>query len=54
MTPLISILAMICGADTWKDIETFSISKEKFLQTFLELPNGTSKLDTPIDEYLLL
>lgn len=43
---LISTLAVICGADTWKDIETFAISKEEFLQTFLELPNGIPKLDT--------
>jgi hypothetical protein len=27
---LISILAVICGANTWKDIETFAISKEEF------------------------
>ena len=43
---LISVLAVICGADTWKDIETFAISKEEFLKTFLELPNGIPKLDT--------
>ena len=43
---LISTLAVICGADTWKDIETFATSKEEFLQTFLELPNGIPKLDT--------
>ena len=43
---LISTLAVICGANTWKDIETFAISKEEFLQTFLELPNGIPKLDT--------
>jgi len=43
---LISVLAVICGADTWKDIETFAISKEEFLNTFLELPNGIPKLDT--------
>lgn len=43
---LISILAVICGAETWKDIQTFGTSKEEFLQTFLELPNGIPKLDT--------
>lgn len=36
---------MICGADTWKDMETFAISKEEFLKTFLELPNGIPRLD---------
>ena len=29
---LISTLAVICGADTWKDIETFAISKEAILR----------------------
>ena len=37
---------MICGADTWKDIQTFGIAKEDFLSTFLKLPNGIPKLDT--------
>jgi len=43
---LISILAVICGAEKWKDIETFGSSKVDFLSTFLELPNGIPKLDT--------
>lgn len=43
---LISILAVICGAQTWKDIETFASSKVDFLSNFLELPNGIPKLDT--------
>lgn len=43
---LISILAVICGAEIWKDIETFASSKVDFLSTFLELPNGIPKLDT--------
>jgi hypothetical protein len=43
---LIWILAVICGAEIWKDIETFASSKEDFLSTFLELPNWIPKLDT--------
>lgn len=43
---LISILTVICGAEIWKDIETFASSKVDFLSTFLELPNGIPKLDT--------
>ena len=43
---LISILSVICGAETWKDIQTFAIAKEDFLRTFLKLPNGIPKLDT--------
>ena len=34
---LISILAVICGAETWKNIETFAMSKVDFLSSFLEL-----------------
>ena len=37
---------MICGAEIWKDIEIFAISKVVFLSIFLELPNGIPKLDT--------
>tara|TARA_R110002049_G_scaffold6287_1_gene40165 strand:+ start:379 stop:621 length:243 start_codon:yes stop_codon:yes gene_type:complete len=36
----------ICGAETWKDIQTFAVPKEEFLRTFLELPNGIPKPDT--------
>jgi len=43
---LISILSVICGAETWKDIQTFASAKEDFLRTFLKLPNGIPKLDT--------
>lgn len=43
---LISILSVICGAETWKDIQTFGTAKEDFLRTFLKLPNGIPKLDT--------
>jgi len=37
---------VICGAETWKDIQTFASAKEDFLRTFLKLPNGIPKLDT--------
>ena len=43
---LISILAVICGAEIWEDIEIFADSKVDFLSTFLELPNGIPKRDT--------
>ena len=42
----ISICAMICGADTWVDIESYGLSKYEWLKKFLELPNGIPSHDT--------
>jgi len=42
----ISICAVICGAEGWTDIESFGKSKEYWLRTFLELPNGIPSHDT--------
>lgn len=42
----ISICAVICGAEGWTDIESFGKSKELWLRTFLELPNGIPSHDT--------
>jgi predicted transposase YbfD/YdcC len=42
----ISICAVICGAEGWTDIESFGKSKEPWLRTFLELPNGIPSHDT--------
>lgn len=43
---VITILATICGADTWIEIHEFGISKYGWLKTFLELPNGIPSHDT--------
>ena len=43
---IISILATICGADGWVDIEDFALAKQDWLKTFLELPNGIPSHDT--------
>jgi predicted transposase YbfD/YdcC len=43
---LIGIIAVICGANTWNEIEQYALEKEEFLQTFLELPNGIPSHDT--------
>lgn len=43
---VISLLAVICGADSWTDIETFGRCKIDFFETFLELPNGIPSHDT--------
>ena len=42
----IAILAVICDADNWVQIEEFGISKREWLSTFLELPNGIPSHDT--------
>jgi predicted transposase YbfD/YdcC len=43
---LIALCGMICGAEGWVEIETFGRSKEAWLRTFLELPNGIPSHDT--------
>jgi predicted transposase YbfD/YdcC len=42
----IAICAVICGADTWVDVEMYGQSKEGWLRGFLELPNGIPSHDT--------
>lgn len=43
---VITVLATICGADGWAEIERFGKSKQDWLKTFLELPNGIPSHDT--------
>jgi predicted transposase YbfD/YdcC len=43
---IIAILATICGADGWTEIEQFGIAKYEWLKTFLSLPNGIPSHDT--------
>lgn len=43
---ILSILAVICGAESWDSIEAFGKTKIKFLRTFLKLPNGIPSHDT--------
>jgi len=42
----IAICAVICGADSWVEIEQFGQAKEKWLRKFLILPNGIPSHDT--------
>ena len=42
----IAILATICGADNWVEMEEFAVSKEDWLRTFLHLPYGIPSHDT--------
>lgn len=43
---VISLCAVICGADDFEEIELYGRQKETFLRTFLELPNGIPSHDT--------
>lgn len=43
---LLTILGVICGADSWVAIERFGQSKYEWLKTILELPNGIPSHDT--------
>jgi predicted transposase YbfD/YdcC len=42
----ITIAAVICGAETWNDIEHYGQSKETWLKQYLRLPNGIPSHDT--------
>lgn len=43
---ILSILGVLCGAESWNSIETFGKTKLDFLKTFLRLPNGIPSHDT--------
>jgi len=43
---MISVLAMLCGAESFVDFEDFGQAKEEWLRTFLELPAGIPSHDT--------
>lgn len=42
----ITLSAVICGSETWNDIENYGNAKESWLRKFLELPNGIPSHDT--------
>jgi predicted transposase YbfD/YdcC len=43
---VLSICAVIAGAEGWEDIEEFGKQKHEWLKTFLRLPNGIPSHDT--------
>ena len=43
---VIAICAVICGADSWVEVEAFGNAKRKWLRRFLRLPNGIPSHDT--------
>ena len=42
----LTICAVVCGCETWEEIELYGKEKEDWLQTILELPNGIPSHDT--------
>ncbi|WP_442786451.1 transposase family protein [Leptothoe sp. PORK10 BA2] len=43
---MITICAVICGAESWVEVETYGKAKQTWLGTFLELPHGIPSHDT--------
>lgn len=43
---IITICAIICGADDWVDVANYGRAKKGWLKTFLELPRGIPSHDT--------
>lgn len=43
---MIAVIAILCGMNTWNEIEDWARSKEEWLKTFLELPGGIPSHDT--------
>ena len=43
---VLTILAVLCGADSWTGVEDFGESKLRYLKRFLKLPNGIPSHDT--------
>lgn len=43
---IMTICAVICGADDWTEVEDYARSKKDWLKTFLELPHGIPSHDT--------
>lgn len=43
---VVALCAVICGAESWEDVETYGNTKLDWLTTFLPLPNGIPSHDT--------
>jgi predicted transposase YbfD/YdcC len=43
---LVAVCAVLCGAESWSEVEEFGISKEAWLKQYLELPAGIPSHDT--------
>lgn len=42
----VALLAKVCGAEGWEDMQEFGVSRKNWLRTFLELPSGIPSPDT--------
>ena len=42
----ITVCAVLCGVETWKDIAEFGVIKKSFFSEFLDLSNGIPSHDT--------
>jgi predicted transposase YbfD/YdcC len=42
----LTLCAVVSGADSWTDVEEYGHSKQAWLETFLDLPNGIPSHDT--------
>jgi len=42
----VALCAVVCGADSWVEVERFGRAKEAWLRSFLDLPNGIPAHDT--------
>lgn len=51
---LLTILAVICGADSWTEVEEFGYAKQDYLSGFLKLPHGIPSHDTLGDVFARL
>src|SRR5690606_20552746 len=43
---VIGVISVICGAETWKQMEEFAEAKQEFLSTIIDLSNGVPSDDT--------
>jgi len=43
---LLTICAVLCGAESWVEVSEFGIARQDWLRTFLQLPNGIPSHDT--------
>src|SRR5215218_6871185 len=43
---VITLCAVICGSDSWEEVEAFGEAKADWLKQFLALPNGIPSHDT--------
>ena len=51
---IMTICAVLCGADTWVDVADWCEDEESWLKTFLPLPHGTPAHDTFGDVFRVL